>query len=142
AGLGGHRRGFGPCLGVRRDRAQDEDRARGAGSIAMRPVVTVAALLALAVAPATARAYHPIVPSRAGQTIVLTGKTLTVDQVVAIARDGARVRLSDAATRRSADAYGLLIEAAAEGVPVYWFNRGDGANRQVNIFTGDPLSPA
>ncbi|HEY8320240.1 MAG TPA: aromatic amino acid ammonia-lyase [Candidatus Baltobacteraceae bacterium] len=107
----------------------------------MRPVVTVAALLALAIAPAAARAYHPIVPTRS-DTIVLTGKTLTVEQVVAIARDGARVRLSDAATRRSADAYGLLIEAAAEGVPVYWFNRGDGANRQVDIFTGDPLAPA
>ena len=102
----------------------------------------VAAALALAVSPALARAYHPIVPTRAGQTIVLTGKALTIEQVVAIARDGARVRLSDAAVRRSADAYGLLIEAAAEGVPIYWFNRGDGANRQVNIFTGDPLSPA
>lgn len=108
----------------------------------MRRSVVVAAVLAFAVAPAVAAAYRPIVPSRAAQTVVMTGKTLTVEQVVAIARDGARVRLSDAATRRSADAYGLLIEAAAEGVPVYWFNRGDGANRQVDIFTGDPLSPA
>ena len=106
----------------------------------MKAIVAVA-LLAFAFAPATARAYRPIAPIRSGQTIVLTGKTLTVEQVVAIARDGARVRLSDAAMRRSADAYGLLIEAAAEGVPVYWFNRGDGANRQVDIFTGDPLSP-
>jgi histidine ammonia-lyase len=100
----------------------------------------LAAVLALALAPAVASAYQPILATRANQTIVLTGKTLTVDQVVSIARDGARVRLSASALKRSADAYGLLIEAAAEGVPVYWFNRGDGANRQVDIFTGDPLS--
>lgn len=102
------------------------------------PILVVCALAAL---PAFAGAYVPIVPSSADRTIVLTGKTMTVEQVVAIARYGARVRLSHAAENRSADAYGLLIEAAAEGVPIYWFNRGDGAHREINIFTGDPLSP-
>jgi len=83
-----------------------------------------------------------LLPAAAGaqQTIVLDGEHLTVEDVVAIARDGASVRLSDAAAKRSAAAYDLLVEAAVEGVPVYWFDRGDGANRQVDIFTGDPLS--
>ncbi len=49
--------------------------------------------------------------------------------------------MSPEARQRSADAYGLLLEAAAEGVPVYWFNRGSGSGREKYIFKGDPLSP-
>src|SRR5690606_18218765 len=44
------------------------------------------------------------------------------------------------ALQRSADAFGLLLQAAAEGVPVYWFNRGGGDNRETTIFAGDPTS--
>jgi histidine ammonia-lyase len=76
----------------------------------------------------------------ADQTVVLTGHDLTIEQVVAVARFGAKVTLSPEARQRSADAYGLLLEAAAEGIPVYWFNRGVGAARQTAIFSGDPLS--
>jgi histidine ammonia-lyase len=91
-------------------------------------------------APASAP-YHPIVPSLADKTIELTGRDLTVEQVVQVARYGARVSLSDEARQRSADAHALLLEAAAEGVSVYWFNRGSGSGREKYIFTGDPLSP-
>jgi histidine ammonia-lyase len=35
----------------------------------------------------------------------------------------------------------LLLEAAAEGVSVYWFNRGSGSGREQFIFKGDPRSP-
>src|SRR3981081_2166238 len=35
----------------------------------------------------------------------------------------------------------LLGMVAAEGVPVYWFNRGSGAGRQAVIFAGDALAP-
>ena len=86
--------------------------------------------------------YRPIAPSKAGEVIVLTGHDLTVDQVVAIARDGAQVRLSPDAKQRQADAYGLLLEGSAEGIPIYGFNRGAGAAREVALFTGDPLAPA
>lgn len=86
-------------------------------------------------------AYRAIAPSQERLTVVLTGQDLTIDQVVQVARFGAKVTLSDAARERSSDAYGLLLEAAAEGVPVYWFNRGSGSNRQKYIFTGDPESP-
>jgi histidine ammonia-lyase len=54
----------------------------------------------------------------ADQTVVLTGRDLTIDQVVQVARYGAKVALSAEARRRSADAHALLLEAAAEGVSV------------------------
>jgi histidine ammonia-lyase len=99
------------------------------------------ALPAGAAAESPAPAYRAIVPNMADRTIVLTGRDLTIEEVVAVARHGAKVTLSPAARQRSADAYGLLLEAAAEGVPVYWFNRGSGSGREQYIFTGDPLSP-
>src|SRR5712692_3061507 len=86
-------------------------------------------------------AYRPIAPKRSGEVIVLTGHDLTIDQVVAIARDGAKVVLSPDAKQRQSDAYGLLLEASAEGIAVYGFNRGAGSGREVVLFSGDPLSP-
>jgi histidine ammonia-lyase len=75
------------------------------------------------------------------RTVVLTGRDLTLDQVVEVARYGAKVELTAEARQRSADAHALLLEAAAEGVSVYWFNRGSGSGRERFIFKGDPLSP-
>jgi histidine ammonia-lyase len=85
--------------------------------------------------------YRPIIPTLANETVTLTGHDMTIEQVVKIARSGAKVQLSPAARQRSADAYGLLLEAAAEGVQIYRFNRGAGSNREVVMFTGDPMSP-
>lgn len=85
--------------------------------------------------------YRPIVLTRTGESIVLTGHDMTVDQLVAIARDGAKVSLSPDAKQRQADAYGLLLEASAEGIAVYGFNRGAGSAREVVLFAGDPLAP-
>ena len=92
-------------------------------------------------AEAAAPEYHCITPTSAAKTILLTGHDLTIDQVVQVARYGAKVALSPEARQRSADAHGLLLEAAAEGISVYWFNRAAGAGREQFIFTGDPLSP-
>jgi histidine ammonia-lyase len=91
--------------------------------------------------PAPASLYHAITPRMSDQTIVLDGHDLNVDQVIQVARFGAKVVLSAEARQRSADAFALLLEAAAEDVPVYWFNRGVGAGRENVIFRGDPLSP-
>ena len=85
--------------------------------------------------------YHPIDPTDAGKTIILTGHDLTIDQVIEVARGGAQVQLSAEAKQRESDNYGLLLEAPAEGVSVYWFTRGAGAGREVRLFEGDPLSP-
>lgn len=87
-------------------------------------------------------AYRPITPTVENRTVTLTGKDLTIEQVIEVARYGAKVELSPEARRRSADAYGLLLQAAYEGVPVYRFNRGAGSQREVVLFTGDPMSPA
>ncbi|HEX4153627.1 MAG TPA: aromatic amino acid ammonia-lyase [Steroidobacteraceae bacterium] len=85
-------------------------------------------------------AYTPIVPTMGDRTITLTGHDLTIDDIVAVARHGAKVELGAEARRREADNYGLLLEAAAEGVPVYWFNRGAGEQRETIMFQGDPMS--
>jgi histidine ammonia-lyase len=93
-------------------------------------------------APASAAAgYQPINVTKGETMITLTGHDMTVEQVVEVARHGAKVQLSPEAKQRQADNYGLLLEAAAEGVSVYWFNRGSGDQRETVMFSGDPLSP-
>ena len=84
--------------------------------------------------------YTPISPTQSERTVTLTGRDLGIDQIVMVARYGAKVELSAEARRREADNYGLLLEAAVEGVPVYWFNRGSGDQRETVMFDGDPLS--
>jgi histidine ammonia-lyase len=86
-------------------------------------------------------AYQPIDTSMAGKVVTLTGSDLTIDELIQVARHGAKVELSPQARQREADNYGLLLEAAAEGIPVYWFNRGAGDQRETVMFSGDPLSP-
>jgi histidine ammonia-lyase len=90
---------------------------------------------------ATAAAYNPIVPSQAHRTITLDGKHMTMEEVVAIARHGAKVELAPAARKRSLDAYELLLQGAKQGLPIYWFNRAPGSGRETVIFEGDPLRP-
>jgi histidine ammonia-lyase len=87
-------------------------------------------------------AYTAINPTAADRTITLTGRDLTIEQIVEVARYGAKVQLSPEAQQREADNYGLLLEATTEGVPVYWFNRGTGAQRETVLFEGDATSPA
>jgi histidine ammonia-lyase len=94
----------------------------------------------LAIHAGSASAYNPINPSKAGETVVLDGKHLTIGQVVDVARYGAKVKLAQSARQRSLNAYYLLLEGARENMPIYFFNRGTGSGRQTPIFTGDPLS--
>jgi histidine ammonia-lyase len=108
------------------------------------PSLAAAALLALAAmarAAAAAPDYHPIEPKMAARTVVLTGRDLTIEQVIAVARYGAKVALAPEARQRAQDTFELMNEAAAEGISVYLFNRGAGAQRETVTFTGDPLSP-
>jgi histidine ammonia-lyase len=104
-----------------------------------RRLVPLLALAASAVAGA-ASAYTPITPAAAGRTVVLTGHDLSLDQLADIARGGARVQLAPEAISRARDTHGLLLEAAAEGVAVYLFNRGGGNGRETVTFTGDPTN--
>jgi len=110
------------------------------------PLARMRALYCLLVAGAatapvgSALAYQAADSSQESQTITLTGHDLTIDQIVQVARHGARVQLSADAKQREQDNYGLLLEAAAEGVSVYWFNRGAGDQREIVVFSGDATS--
>jgi histidine ammonia-lyase len=75
--------------------------------------------------------YHPITPTLASRTVTLTGHDLTIEQVVAVARCGAKVQYSPEAVRSAVDGRGLMLEAGAEGITVYGLNRGAGALREV-----------
>jgi histidine ammonia-lyase len=86
--------------------------------------------------------YHPIEPTATDRTITLTGRDLTIDQVVDVAREGAKVAVTPQARQRSADRYGLLLEGAAEGMPIYRLNRQAGAGRQIVTFSGSPMTAA
>ena len=100
-----------------------------------------AAALGAAVHAGAAPYYMPITPTMADRTVTLNGHDLTIDQIVMVARYGAKVELSAEARQHQADSFGLLLEAAAEDIPVYWFNRGAGDQRETVMFEGDPLSP-
>jgi hypothetical protein len=82
-----------------------------------------AAVLCAAMSAGATPYYLPITPSMNDRTVTLNGHDLTIDQIVMVARYGAKVELSAEARHTQADRFGLLLEAAAEGIPVYWFNR-------------------
>src|SRR5918996_120319 len=98
------------------------------------------------VLPATANAqqdgFTPINPTKAHKTITLTGEDMSIQDVVDIARHGAKVRISRDHANYMNRAYNLIIEAARQEIPVYRFNRGAGAARETVIFSGDPYEPA
>ena len=106
----------------------------------------VVALTAVGI-PATASAqmqdgFIPINPTKAHKTIKLTGEDLTIQQLVDIARYGAKVKIAKQHTNYMNSACNLIIEAARQGVPVYRFNRGAGPSREIVVFEGDPYEPA
>jgi histidine ammonia-lyase len=111
----------------------------------IRPVLGAVLALGVSSLALQARAddslgYHPIKPTMANQTVTLNGHDMTLDQFIAVSRYGAKIQISPEAKQREADNYGLLLEAPAEGVSVYWFTRGAGGGREVIQFEGDPLS--
>jgi histidine ammonia-lyase len=102
---------------------------------------TAAGVLAGAtlIAPAAAVAdYHPITPDADTKVITLTGHDLTIEQLIEIARHGARVKYGAEALRHAAEARDLKAEAGAEDIPVYGLNRGSGALREVKTTAQHP----
>jgi histidine ammonia-lyase len=84
---------------------------------------------------ATTPAYSPITPTAEAQsrTVVLTGHDLTLEDVIAVARYGAKVRFSPEAIARAEAGKGLL----AEGMAIYGTNRGGGALREERTVRGE-----
>ena len=96
--------------------------------------------------PATASAqaqegFIPINPTKANKTITLTGEDMTIQDLVDIARHGAKVKIAKKHTKYMNRAYNLIIEAARQDVAVYRFNRGAGPSREIVVFEGDPYEP-
>ena len=104
-----------------------------------RRLLALAAALALAAGPALAAkpppAYAPITPrpEAEARTVVLTGHDLTIDSVLAVARDGAKVRFSPEAIASAEAGRGLLAQGNAQGIAIYGTNRGAGAQREVRV---------
>ena len=73
--------------------------------------------------------------------IELDGRSLTLEQVESVARQGCAVTLSDQAMRRAERAYSLLLAYARLDRPVYGLNRGVGLNKDQTIFQGGEISP-
>jgi histidine ammonia-lyase len=106
-----------------------------------RLLCSLAMLAAFSASASAETAFNAITPTMVDKTITLTGKDLTIDQVIQVARYGAKVALSPEARQRNADRYGILLESAGEGITVYRLNRQAGAGRAVVTFKGDPLDP-
>jgi histidine ammonia-lyase len=82
--------------------------------------IRTAALLIFVVSSGSAYAdtYHPIAAGEGGDTITLTGHDLTIEQLVAVARNGQPVEVSPEVHDHQADAHSLLLEGAAEGIVI------------------------
>lgn len=84
--------------------------------------------------------YQPIDPTKSDKTITLNGTDMSIQDVVEIARDGAQVRVADEVFASMEINLQLVLAGARQGIPIYGFNRGGGAEREIKIFSGDPLS--
>lgn len=112
-------------------------------SIAVIFVVLAATLLLdrpLANANDLIAPYQPIDPTLSGKTITLNGRDMSIEDVVDIARHGAKVRVADEVFDSIEKNLQLVLEGARQDIPIYGFNRGGGAEREVVIFSGDPLA--
>ncbi len=73
--------------------------------------------------------------------VLLTGDALTIEQLVDVARYGAKVKVTDAAKERVRASHDLLLQAAKANMPIYGLNRGVGLNKDKKIFQGDAIDP-
>lgn len=103
-------------------------------------LVSAALVVALTSSVAVSAPEPAALAAPTTNTVVADGRSMSADDVVAVARNGAKITLTKAARQRSLNAYYLLLEGAREGISIYWFNRAPGSGRQEVIFSGDPLS--
>lgn len=73
--------------------------------------------------------------------ILLTGRDLTIAQVISVARQQTLVAADPAAMRRVEQAHTLLLQAARAQHPIYGLNRGVGLNRDRAVLSGAVLDP-
>ncbi|WP_158014025.1 aromatic amino acid ammonia-lyase [Sphingomonas sanxanigenens] len=107
----------------------------------MRHAILFGALAITMAGTAHAECRPQPLPAEARATVTLDGEHLTIEQVVAVARGRARVAVAPAARKRMDETFALMMQGAAEGVPIYLFNRAPGSGRETPTFTGDPMGP-
>lgn len=66
--------------------------------------------------------------------IYLDGQSLTIEQLVKVARDREEVEIAPYAMQRLKDARKLVFDLADSNVPVYGFNTGVGWNKDKRVF--------
>jgi histidine ammonia-lyase len=69
-------------------------------------------------------------------TLVLSGDSLTIEDVVRVARDGEPVRLAPAAARRMAAARAVVERTLADGVEAYGVTTGVGVRKSFRVADG------
>ncbi len=73
--------------------------------------------------------------------VALDGRTLTIPQIVRVARQAATVTLAPGAMERVQSSFELVVAAAHQGMPIYGLNQGVGLNKDKVIFHGSVLDP-
>lgn len=87
-------------------------------------LVTVVAVI-LAISAAAFASTKPL---------VLTGKDLTIEDIVSVAVEGRKVTVSQEAMKNVEKSYNTVIKAAVEGMPVYGLTVGVGWNKDRPVF--------
>jgi len=72
--------------------------------------------------------------------VVLTGRDLTIEQVLLVARDGTRVELAPEALEQMQAAREIVEAASARGDAVYGLSTGVGARRDVRVDAADAVA--
>jgi histidine ammonia-lyase len=70
-------------------------------------------------------------------TVLLTGSTLRLDDVVRVARDGEDVELAPEGVERMLERRAIVERASSEGTPAYGVTTGVGMRRDANVDAGD-----
>ncbi len=82
-----------------------------------------------------------LLSSQAWCEVVLSGDTLSIDEVVRVARHGAHVVVTDTAMERVKKSHELLLAGAKANMPIYGLNRGVGLNKDKKVFKGNAIDP-
>lgn len=65
--------------------------------------------------------------------VILTGKQLTIEDVIRVAREGAKVEIAPEALAIVEEARQFVLESVESDAPVYGFNRGVGENKDKQV---------
>ena len=98
--------------------------------------LVVLGLTGLPIAPAAGAARVPV------KHVALQGHGLTADEVVAVARHRAVVRIPISAMARVQRSFDVLMQAAREDKAIYGLTRGVGENKDKTIFSGGEIDSA